>query len=404
MPATACQDASRFVAGSRGAVDNGAMDSEPGSGGTACRVAGVTRAARQVSAWMGISLAEAIAVLDFQEAALGLFDELRVALGDTCAGFWFDLAAPADPRLKIGVVSSGDPPAGARVLAARLILSKRGLVDRADFVDVAIGAGDIYAAFERVSAVLGGTGWFARVSLRGPQFGRGQMPMHGGFPERLWIETVDGLSEEQQGIIQIARAVAGVAIEIDTCLGPGPEFTPLPVRQVQWAPLDAHPDALALLIGYRRAVDLDDRPSLSLDETEQEIRIAIRLPDHRRGPDPDAALPVVSFESIGRLNVKLAQAINGRRITGPGCLLGREQADLLYRLGTPLSGGTRQREIPNTIGLASEDAANLLRMQGFAPRLLGSGPQVIGQNPAAGKMIVGPEDDRSGVVTVTTDT
>jgi hypothetical protein len=316
----------------------------------------------------------------FQKLSAAAFSELRSALGDGAGELWLIPGLDERLRLQVGVAGAGDPPAGPSVLAAKLVLDSHGLADRADLVAVRRSTAEFERAFDRVSAVLGGMGAFARVSLRSQPFGWHQTLLPTRF---LVIETPDGINDQQQAIVDAAVAAAGMRVQVQPTLGPGPEFTPYPAVEVEWAPLSVRADGRSLLLGYRWGHDVINQPSLSLDESDREIRMGIALPDANRYPDPDRVRTADVFQPVGNLVVKLGGPIAGRRITGPRCSLGGETTNFAYNRPRPLRAGTPRRRVPRVVDLAPDDAINLLRLQGFAPESTGHGIRVIEQDPEA---------------------
>ena len=124
------------------------------------------------------------------------------------------------------------------------------------------------AAADRVAAMLTAR-HFARVSLRNPEFNPHNLHEVGcPLSKSLWIETMDGLADVQQGIVDAAVAVAGVPIRITESLGPGPCYSPIPVRQVSWMVINVGADGRSLLIRHEWGGDLIWDVSLSLDESD----------------------------------------------------------------------------------------------------------------------------------------
>jgi hypothetical protein len=147
------------------------------------------------------------AVVAFQSRVAGVLDEVRSAVGERCGDIWCDWNPPGEPRLKVGVAASGYPPAGAHVQAAKLVLKRRALLDASDFVEVSTSMADLVADLARVSAVLGDSGVFASASLRTESQSRGQIHL-GNVRTILLIETVGGLTSEQQAIVEYAASLA----------------------------------------------------------------------------------------------------------------------------------------------------------------------------------------------------
>jgi hypothetical protein len=335
-----------------------------------------TETVELVASIMRLSVDAARELLGFRAQVVLTFEELRAALGDACGEFWF-----LDRRLQVGVAGSGDPPAGAHVDAARHVLERHGLLAQSDLVAAGPSSAEMLAAADRVASML--TGWhFARVALRNPEFNPHNLHEVGcPLSKSLWIETMDGLAEVQEAIVEAAIAVAGVPVQISKSLGPGPCYSPIPVRQIPWVVINAGADGRSLLIRHHWAGDLGRQASLSLDESDTQISIAIALPDLRRYPNapPNFYLP----DNLGsrRLTVWLDQRVGGRRINGPQCALGGDQR-FRYK-SKDMPDGTVAGVIPNVIGLAPEDAINVLRAQEFEPKRAGDGREVVVQDPAA---------------------
>jgi hypothetical protein len=192
---------------------------------------------------------------------------------------------------------------------------------------------------------------------------------------------MDGLADVQRGIVDAAVAVAGVPIRITESLGPGRCYSPIPVRQVPWTVVNVGTDGRSLLIHHNWGGDLRRDVALALDESDTEIAIAVALPDLRRHPNPPPNFMILDIARSRKLTVWLEQPVDGRRITGPLCALGSDRR-FAYKW-KDLPDGTTANVVPNVVGLAPEDAINVLRSQEFEPKLAGDGRQIVAQNPAA---------------------
>jgi hypothetical protein len=338
------------------------------------------------ASWNRISWADAVAALDFRSRALGAFDELRAALGESCGEFWFFHDRGREARLQIGVAGSGDPPAGPQVQAAKLVLKRHDLLDRSDFVLAGASTEEMLAAFIGVSAMLEGYP-FARVALHSPQFAQDNTLGRHRLRKRLVIETLDGLAEQQHTVVDAAAAVAGVPVEITASLGRGSDYSPIPVREVWWTVLSVGAGGRSLLITHYWAGDLGEHAALSLQESDTTVTIAIALPDYLRDPaaGPDRVIPLIV--GMRTLSVHLVDPVGGRRITGPECLLG---SDLTQRFTYGRRDRSAAKLVPNVVGLAPEDALSVLRLQDFKPRLVRNGRQVIAHDPPADAVCVEP--------------
>jgi hypothetical protein len=314
--------------------------------------------------------------LAFRARAVSAFEELRAALGGACGELWF-----RDWRLQVGVSASGDPPVGAHVQAAKLVLERHGLLEQSDFVVGGASTAQMLAASDRVAAML--VGWlFARVALRSPHFAQGNTLAGHHLSRSLWIETLDGLTDEQRIMVDAAIAVAGVPVEVSASLGPGPRYSPIPVRDVEWTLVSVGADGRSLLINHHWAGGLGTQACLALEETDTQITIGIALADLRRDPHagPNYAIPAVL--GMRTLTAHLDEPVGGRRITGPQCSLHSDRLRVAYRPQL-MPDGTTPQLVPNVVGLALEDAKAVLRLQDFEPKLVGSGQQIVTQDARA---------------------
>jgi hypothetical protein len=85
----------------------------------------------------GVSYADAIRRLEFQEATAELHDAIRALLGDRDGGMWFDQDDRG--RLKVGVVRSDTDITDSAVDRVRQLLAAHGLSDGTDLVSVDYG-------------------------------------------------------------------------------------------------------------------------------------------------------------------------------------------------------------------------------------------------------------------------
>jgi hypothetical protein len=87
-----------------------------------------------------------------------------------------------------------------------------------------------------------------------------------------------------------------------------------------------------------------------------------------------------------KVHVRLADPIAGRRLTGPGCLLGTGTMSFLYK-SRDLPDGSGARLMPNVVGLSRADAVSLLQLQGLHARAVGTGDMVVAQEPAVDEIV-----------------
>jgi hypothetical protein len=113
-------------------------------------------AAESYAADVGVSLEEAVAALNFQDAAGRVLELVEAALGELAAGCWFSNSAMRGCRLVFGVADAGDPPSVDRVSAAREILRGERMLGRCDFVAMNVSERVAEAAAERAQGVLAG--------------------------------------------------------------------------------------------------------------------------------------------------------------------------------------------------------------------------------------------------------
>jgi hypothetical protein len=337
-----------------------------------------------VSGW-GLSPEAAHEVQAFQSRAADAVDELRSALGDTSGDIWCYLDPDHRARLMIAVAASGNPPAGARVLAAKLVLKRHGLLDAAEFVPAPTSFAELVDDLARVSAILGDSGFFAWATLRSGAK-RGQL-LSNNVRTRLWIETVSGLTTEQKAIVDLARSVARHPVRVSETLGPGMKFAPLPVTGVEWAPVGVGEDRASLIVMYSWDIHFAPAPSLTLCESTNEIEVGVALPDGRRDPDGGHFMGPAIGRLSRRMVVRLENVIGGRRITGPRCLLAGNETGIAR---DPLLQPYRDEGTavaPYLVGLHAEDARRLLALQGLASSVAGPGTEVIASDPSAGELV-----------------
>jgi hypothetical protein len=140
-----------------------------------------------------------------------------------------------------------------------------------------------------------------------------------------------------------------------------------------------------------------NEPRLSLRESATEIQIAVALPDLTKDPHTHA---ILLFAASGRLEVRLASPIDGRRIVGPHrAFTSGERGSAAYR--TVPDGDSMLWAVPRVLDLAPDDAVWVLRAQGFEPTVLGSGRRVRAQDPAPGEVPTDQEGTYHGAVAIT---
>jgi hypothetical protein len=163
-------------------------------------------------------------------------------------------------------------------------------------------------------------------------------------------------------------------------------------------------DGRTLNVMYSWDVVFGLPPSLTLRELAREIQITVALPDLHRDPET-TALPAILIGRLSRrLVVRLSDPIGGRRITGTNCLLASGESGIardpvLQRHGDdsrvvlPNAIGLHPEDaesrvvLPNAVGLHPMDAESLLRLQGLAARVEGSGDEVTATYPAANERV-----------------
>lgn len=96
----------------------------------------------------GVSRAEAIRRLEFQDATAELDDAIRALLGDREGGMWFDHHDRG--RLKVGVVRRDTGMADSTVNRVRELLAAHGLSDGTDLVPVDYGWQELADAQSRI--------------------------------------------------------------------------------------------------------------------------------------------------------------------------------------------------------------------------------------------------------------
>ena len=162
-----------------------------------------------------------------------------------------------------------------------------------------------------------------------------------------------------------------------------------------WWILETGPGARSLVIGYRAAECATQPGRAQLGETGSEVRISIvqRVLIH-----PAACSDVLQ---LGRVTVALRRPLAGR-------VVGGERLELATLNGRPLDLAhpfdsvtylmlarhfrALLPEVPRVIGLASSQVRYVLALQGFRSRISGHGRQIMGQDPARGRV---PKDSRA---------
>jgi hypothetical protein len=307
-----------------------------------------------------MSIEQALECLAFQDAASSITDDLEQALGESSGAIWFEWS-DHHGRLKVPIAGGPSPPSGPAVDAAKAILQAHGLLDRVDFIHVESSMSELIAGQERAWTVLEPLARVSRIST-------GIDPS----TNSVVIDTADDLNAEQLELVQHAVRAAGVSVRVEASLGPGPDPN-LPPVAVQWTLLSAGEDLRSLLVTFARGLHMRGEPVISLRESENEIRIAIALPDIDSFPGSAIAPVAVTGREIVALNSPVA----GRTILGPeGSPSWRQLTYQTYTSPHPL--------VPRVLGLRPDDAEQLLRAQRLIPEL-GSSPgrEIVTQDPPA---------------------
>jgi hypothetical protein len=143
---------------------------------------------------------------------------------------------------------------------------------------------------------------------------------------------------------------------VQACLGPGWEYAPIPLAEVEWAPVGVGADGRTLNVMYSWDVVFGLLPSLTLRELAREIQITVALPDLHRDPET-TALPAILIGRLSRrLVVRLSDPIGGRRITGTNCLLASGESGIARDPVLQRHGDDSRVVLPNAIGLHPENA------------------------------------------------
>jgi hypothetical protein len=113
-------------------------------------------AAESYAARVGVSFEDALAAMDFQDAAHRVLETVQDALGEQAAGVWFSNSSENGCRLVFGVADAGDPPSGDRVDHARQIVRNARMLGRCDFVAMNVSERAAEEAALRAREVLTG--------------------------------------------------------------------------------------------------------------------------------------------------------------------------------------------------------------------------------------------------------
>jgi PASTA domain len=184
-------------------------------------------------------------------------------------------------------------------------------------------------------------------------------------------------------IVEHAATIARGPVHVQACLGPGWEYAPIPLTEVEWAPVGVGADGQSLNVMYSWDVVFGLPPSLTLREFSREIQITVALPDLKRDPET-TAFPLIAIGRLSRrLVVRVADPIGGRRITGASCLLASSESGIARDPVLQRHRDDSRVVLPNAVGLHPKDAESLLRLQGLASRVEGSGSEVTATDPAA---------------------
>jgi hypothetical protein len=170
----------------------------------------------------------------------------------------------------------------------------------------------------------------------------------------------------------------------------------IPRSEVDWALLSVGAESRSLLISYRWGGGYRNEPEVMVEETANEIRIAITLPDLTKDPRTQS---IEHFAAVGRATVQLSGPVSGRRVSGPRCILADgDIGSTAYR--TVAREGTLYWVVPNVVGLNPADAIWVLRLQGFQPKITGSGRTITTQSPPVETVSPDNEPEFHGTVTL----
>lgn len=134
-----------------------------------------------------------------------------------------------------------------------------------------------------------------------------------------------------------------------------------------------------------------NEPVVSVADSDSDVRIRVSLPDLTQDPSTTA---VLAFAAASRAEVGLAEPINGRGVTGPGRALADGELHTAAH-NTIADGDSILVAVPRVVGLYPDDAAWVLRAQGFEPIVVGGGKLIRAQTPSPGRGAAGPSRARS---------
>jgi PASTA domain len=171
----------------------------------------------------------------------------------------------------------------------------------------------------------------------------------------------------------------------------------IPRREVDWVLLAVSEDRRTLVIEYYWGGEFRNEPTVLLRESRAEVQIGVSLPDLTQDP---ATTAIAAFAAAGRVEVQLAEPINGRRVTGP-CRAFADGTRYAAAYRTIPDGDSSMVAVPPVVGLCPDDAKWVLRAQGFEPTLAGRGRLICSQDPTAGQVPPDQDGPDRGAVTVT---
>jgi hypothetical protein len=180
-------------------------------------------------------------------------------------------------------------------------------------------------------------------------------------------------------------------------VAPGDEAAPArPLVPVPWLLLSVGADDASLLVKYYTSKCRLGTPVVSTEETAENIRVSVAVPDHDHDPAQPCPLASIARNAVGRLQ----GPIGGRPIDGPLSLLAdrAQRGAAIYRAA---SGGGKTKVVPKVIGLSLETAQLVLRSQDLVPEVTGApGGIVVAQVPEPGQRLDGSSSRTPHVVSL----
>ena len=173
-----------------------------------------------------------------------------------------------------------------------------------------------------------------------------------------------------------------------------------PLRPLPWMVLSVGKDEQSLLVGYSAGGCAVRRGSPGTETQESNASIRIVVGYHRRVRRHHHRRLCPAVGETGALTVTLRDVIAGRNIIGPRRVgtTGKPNGAVYRQVSR---NGVFYSVLPRVLGLSPDDARWVLVSQGFRPRTIGHGREVVREQPAPNSVPPGQHGAFHGNVSLT---